>query len=129
MFKRKFAGSVSVIAQKKWKLNSIDIKTAFLQGENIDRELYVLPPKEANTDKIWLLKKCTYRFVDTSRQWYGTVKQALLSLGFKMSKADTHPYFFYQNNNELEGIITIHVDDFSSAENQNFFQRYHFQNM
>ena len=43
---------LSVVAQKKWKLNSIDIKAAFLQGENIDRELYVLPPKEANTDKI-----------------------------------------------------------------------------
>ena len=46
----------SGIAQKKWKLNSLGIKAAFLQGENIDGELYVLPPKEANTDKIWLLK-------------------------------------------------------------------------
>ena len=55
---------LSVIAQKKSKLNSIDIKTESLQGENIDRELYVLPTKEANTDKIWLLKKCTYRLVD-----------------------------------------------------------------
>ena len=42
----------SGIAQKKWKLNSLDIKAAFLQGENVDRELHVLPPKEANTDKI-----------------------------------------------------------------------------
>ena len=47
---------LSVIAQGKWKLNSIDIKATFLQGENID-SLYVLRPKEANTDKIWLLKK------------------------------------------------------------------------
>ena len=45
---------LSVIAQKKWKLNSIYIKAAFLQGENIDKELYVLPPKESNTYKIWL---------------------------------------------------------------------------
>ena len=39
----------SVIAQKKWKLNLIHVKTVFLQGENIDRVLYILPPKEANT--------------------------------------------------------------------------------
>ena len=110
-----------VIAQEKWKLNSIDIKTAFLQGENIDRELYVLPPTEANTDKIWFLKKCTCGFADTLRQWYNTVKQVLLSLGFKMSKADPS-LFFYQNNNKLEGIIKIHVDDFSSAENEHFFK-------
>ena len=74
---------LSAIAQKKFKINSIDIKTAFLQGENIDRELYVLPPEEANRDKMWLLKKCTYGLVDASRQWYNTVKEVLLSLGVK----------------------------------------------
>ena len=116
----------SAIAQKKWKLNSLGIKAAFLQGENIDRELYVLPPKEANTDKIWLLKKCTYGLVDASRPWYNIVKQVLLSLGFKMLKAD-QSLFYCQNNNEQEGIITIHVDDFLSARNK-VFQRNHFQN-
>ena len=37
-----------------------------------------------------------------------------------MSKADPS-LFYYQNNNELEGIITIHVDDFLSAGNEFFF--------
>ena len=37
---------LSAIAQNKWKLNSIDTKAAFVQRDNIDRELYVLPPKE-----------------------------------------------------------------------------------
>ena len=39
------------VVQRKWNLNSIDIKVAFLPGENIDRELYILPPKEAKTEK------------------------------------------------------------------------------
>ena len=43
---------LALIAQKKWKLNAIDIKTAFLQGGKIDREIYVMPPKEANTTNI-----------------------------------------------------------------------------
>ena len=112
---------LSIIAQKKWKLNSIDIKAAFLQGENFDREIYISPPKEANTNKIWLLKKCTYGLVDASRQWYNTVKQVLLQLGFKMSKAEPS-LFYYKNNNELEGIVTIHVDDFLNAGSEYFFQ-------
>lgn len=37
---------LSAIAQNKWKLNSIDTKAAFVQRDNIDRELYLLPPKE-----------------------------------------------------------------------------------
>lgn len=57
---------MAITAQKKWKLNSIDIKTAFLQGEEIDREIYVLPPKEALTNKVWLLKKCIYGLGDAS---------------------------------------------------------------
>ena len=118
MLKRKLRVVLSVVAQKKWKLNSIDIKAAFLQGENIDRELYVLPPKEANTDKIWLLKRCTYRLFDASRQWYNTVKQVLLSLGFKMSKAD-QCLFYCQNNNELEA---VNVDKFLGAENEQFLK-------
>ena len=115
---------LSVVAQKKWKLNSIDIKAAFLQGENIDRELYVLPPKEANTDKIWLLKRCTYRLFDASRHWYNTVKQVLLSLGFKMSKAD-QCLFYCQNNNELEA---VNVDDFLRRRKRTVFKIFHFQN-
>ena len=111
---------LSIIAQKKWKLNSIDIKAALLQGENFDREIYVLPPKEANTNKIWLLKSVHMVWL-TSRQWYNTVKQVLLQLGFKMSKADPS-LFYYKSNNELEGIVTIHVDDFLNAGSKYFFQ-------
>ena len=44
----------------------------------------------------------------------------LLSLGFKMSKADPS-LFYYQINNELEGIITIHVYNFLSPGNEQFF--------
>ena len=38
----------TICASKSWKIHSIDISTAFLQGKSIDREVYVLPPAEAN---------------------------------------------------------------------------------
>ena len=47
----------AIVTQKQWKLNTTDIKTAFLQGDELDREVYLYPPKEANTNRIWKLKK------------------------------------------------------------------------
>ena len=56
MFQGFFRVINAIVAQKQWKLNIIDIKTAFLQGEELDREVYLYPPKEANTNSIWKLK-------------------------------------------------------------------------
>ena len=54
----------------KWKINSIDIKAAFLQGKSIDRDLYLKPPKEAEAQgRLWKLKKAVYRLLDASRVW------------------------------------------------------------
>ena len=46
----------AIVVQKQWKLNTTDIKTAFLQREELDREVYLYPPKEANTNRTWKLK-------------------------------------------------------------------------
>lgn len=102
---------LALTAQKQWKPNAIDIKAAFLQGDEIDRELFVIPPKEANTTNIWRIKKCIYGLGDASRKWYNSVKAYLLSIGLVMSKADP-ALFYYHNDNNLIGMIAIHVDDF-----------------
>ena len=59
--------ALNTIASHKWKLNSIDVKTAFLQGKNIERDVFVKPQKEAATSKLWKLNKCVYRLADGSR--------------------------------------------------------------
>ena len=100
-----------LITQKKWKLNAIDIKIDFLQSDKIDREIYVMHPKEANTTNVWQLKKCIYGLGDPSCKWYNRVKTYLLSIGLVMSKADP-ALFYYHDNNNLIGMIAIHVDDF-----------------
>ena len=58
---------LALIAYNEWKINSIDIKTAFLQGEETDRELFILPTKEANTSNVWCSKKRPYGLVDVSK--------------------------------------------------------------
>ena len=82
-----------------------------MQGEDIDRELFILPPKEANTCNVWRLKKCPYGLVDASRKWYNKVKSVLLSLNLKMSRGDPSIFYYYKDD-KLAGIIAIHVDDF-----------------
>lgn len=47
----------AIISSNGWSLRSLDIKEAFLQGDMIDRNVFVVPPKEAETDAIWRLKK------------------------------------------------------------------------
>ena len=98
---------LSVIAQKKWKINSVDIKTAFLQGEKIQREVYLQPPKEANsTGKIWKLNKCVYGLADASLKWYEKVKKTLKECGGQVSKTDP-AVFYWHNSNGLDGILAF----------------------
>ncbi|CAG2217386.1 unnamed protein product [Mytilus edulis] len=73
---------LSIIMQKKWSINSIDIKTAFLQGEKMQRKVHLRPPKEANANgKLWLLEKCVYGLADASLKWYEKVKKTLNECG------------------------------------------------
>ena len=46
----RLANCISV--SNKWVISSLDVKAAFLQGYNIEREVYLPPPKEAGTDKL-----------------------------------------------------------------------------
>ncbi len=38
---------LAVICQNKWQVHSMDIKSAFLQGMQLSREIYIRPPPEA----------------------------------------------------------------------------------
>ena len=46
----------------------------------MDREVYIVPPKEANYNGIWLLNKFAYGLSDASLYWYKKVNQLRLSM-------------------------------------------------
>ena len=77
-----------MVASNKWTLNSLDVKTAFLQGKVIERIVYVRPPKEANTSEVWKLQKCVYGLADASRFWYLKLKEKLIKLRALSSTLD-----------------------------------------
>jgi len=95
-----------------WTVKTMDIKSAFLQGETLSREVLVQPPRGYEMEgKLWKLRKCLYGLNDAARAFYMSVKHTLLQLGCQTS--DLEPaMFLYQVNGTLRGFILTHVDDF-----------------
>lgn len=104
---------VAILSSKKWEVNSIDIKAAFLQSEKFDRDVYLVPPVEAGCDNtvLWKLEKCVYGLNDAARKWYLTVKSFLLKMGCNQVKTDPAAFYWYHDG-ELCGMFLMHVDDF-----------------
>ena len=97
---------------KGWRVKTTDMTAAFLQGTEIERDIYLCPPKERRIPgMIWKMVKRAYGFVDTSRGLYLELRKTLETLGCKCSKSDPALYTFHVND-EIQGLILTHVDDF-----------------
>ena len=110
-----------VAASSSWQLNSMDIKTAFLQGRKFERDVFIFPPKEAEVSLsiVWKLKKCVYGLSDASREWYLTVREELMKSGMRPSKYD-QALFTWHSGQKICGIMSTHVDDFCWAGTPSF---------
>ena len=110
------------MASNRWTCNSIDIKSVFLQGKEIDRVVYLTPPPEfEEKDIVCKLNTCIYGLSDASRNWYLCVKEELDKLGVKCSRFEP-ALFFWHFKNELQGLLITHVDDFCWGGIENFKQ-------
>ena len=109
-------------AHLNWKIRTTDIKSAFLQGKILERDVFLKPPPEAEVSdgKIWKLRRCLYGLNDAARQFYESVVESLLSLGCQRSNLD--PALFYRRGPDgvLIGLIACHIDDFLHAGNKTF---------
>lgn len=100
-----------IAAQNNWKIKTADVKAAFLQGADLDREVYLKPLKERRVPGIlWKMLKRTYGFVDASRGFFLELSEALVELGCVVSKFDSAMYMYYDKDGKLEGMILTHVD-------------------
>ena len=99
---------------RSWRPGTIDITTAFLHGEPLDREVYLFPPPEAQKapNTLWKLKKAVYGLSDAGLKWYKRVVAVLQSLGGRKSEMDTAVFVFHSKEGELEGLVSVHVDEF-----------------
>ena len=102
----------AIAASMEWELHAMDISSAFLQGNELQRTVYVRPPTDiANGDRLWKLKRCLYGLSDAPREWYDRVCEEMKKLGGKVSVYD-QSVFMWHGEGSLIGLVTTHVDDF-----------------
>ena len=86
------------------------MKTAFLQEKLIEQTVYMTPPKEAQTNKVWKLGKCVvYGLEDASRYWYLKFREELIKLGSIPTQLDQDAFLWRKSNKPI-GIMACSVD-------------------
>ena len=66
-------------ASNKWEIKSLDIKAAFLQGDQMERDVFLRPPVDVCPEnEVWKLKRCIYGLNDAPRAWYSRVNKEML---------------------------------------------------
>ena len=90
-----------------------------MQGKPIERDVFIKPPKEANTNKLWKLNTTVYGLCDAPREWYLSVKKELLATGCLKRRYDD-ALFYWHKENTLQGILSALVDDFCWAATKLF---------
>lgn len=102
--------ALSVAATFGWECHSLDVKSAYLQGNPIEREVYVRPPPEFDDGYIWRLRKTVYGLCDAARHWYLRVSSQLIELGARRCSVDP-ALFSWRKDGQLDGVICVYVDD------------------
>ena len=97
-----------------WIVKTTDIKSAFLQGRELERDVFIRPPKEADVKPghVWKLNRCLYGLNDAARQFYLSVNQALRNQDCIQSELDPSLFYYKNQNGMLDGILVSHIDDF-----------------
>ena len=116
--------ALSISRMNNWDFHSIDVKTAFLQGNHnlLNRDIFVTPPPEAkcDADVLWKLKKAVYGLVDASKVWWESVKTFMLNNGGQQTVADPAVFYWHDDEKDTHGCILSYVDDFLWFGNYNF---------
>ena len=101
---------LSVAALAKWTVKTTDIKSAFLQGKELDRDIYIKNPTESKAPQhiIWKLRHGLYGLKDGARQFYESVKEELLKFGFTQCKLDPAVFYIqydFKNSEEYDAAM------------------------
>ena len=67
---------LAIVPTLGWKIRIVDVSRAFLQSENLERELYLDPPKgaELEANVKWKVLKPIYGLCDATKYWHNAFK-------------------------------------------------------
>ena len=80
---------LAVAAAHKFRVSKGDVSGAFLQGREYSGEAYVIPTPDICAamklpeNSVTRLKRACYGLVDAPLEWFLTVRDFLVSLGFR----------------------------------------------
>eukprot|EP00253_Pinus_taeda_P005205 PITA_05205 len=110
---------VAIVAQCKWTMYQMDVKSTFLNGV-LKGEVYVMQPLryevEGQEDKVYWLRKALYGLKQAPCAWYNRIEAYLLDNGF--DKCDDEPTFYIK---ESEG-LKLSKEDCSSNVNPTLYK-------
>ena len=116
-----------LVAQNRWSLQSIDVKTAFLQADvrgPDEKTIAIKPPREANEapGTVWLLRKSLYGLRSAPKAWWKTLTSALVKeFGFHQCAFDQACFTVIRDGKSI-GVLVLHVDDMLVAGNIEFLK-------
>src|SRR5580693_5502403 len=101
---------IALAALRKWHIQGLDIKTAFLYGE-LDEELYMEQPEgfkvKGQEGKVMHLKHTIYGLKQVALAWWKALDKSMAQLGFTCLLSDSGIFI-----NKDKSIVTIvYVDD------------------
>ncbi|CAI7864892.1 unnamed protein product [Closterium sp. NIES-54] len=93
-----------------WKVEQMDVKTAFLYGM-VDEEIYMKQPEgyDDGSGRVCKLNKAIYGLKQAPRCWYARLVEALEALGYKVSGCDES--LFMTEGEEEKVFLLVYVDD------------------
>jgi hypothetical protein len=106
---------LAMAALEDMELESVDISSAFLNGE-LEEEVYMQQPEgfhQGARDEFLLLLKGLYGLKQSPRIWHKKLNTVLVSLGFRQVLCD-HSIWVYQKD-DVRVILPVFVDDMTIA--------------
>ena len=101
--------------RQRWKLQTFDVKTAFLSGKDNDRELYFRPPKEGlpgvPPGSLIKIIKGVYGLKEAPRLWYLKAKETLVKCGWEELSCARAVFVKRDKSGKCCGMLVLHVDD------------------
>ena len=118
--KESLALALIVAANEGFKVKCGDIKSAYLQGAKLTRDIFVRPPPQANSEgKLWKLKQAAYGILDGGRLFYLRFVEKMMELGLHKIHSDG-AMFTYVTDGKIQGLVVVNVDDVILAGNEKF---------
>ena len=103
---------LAIWAEHGWRVRQMDIKSAYLNG-TVSEDIYMRQPKgyeePGREQSLAKLKKGLYGLKQVGREWYATLHDFLIGLGFRRTHAD-HSVFVFERGHTII-ILPVYVDD------------------